>query len=409
MKIIIDKEIRGLIPPLTKEELAALDQSLKTEGCRDALILWKGHGILLDGHHRYEICNKNDIKFRTTEMGLADKNDAKIWVIENQFSRRNLPPYMRIVLASKLKDILAEKAKEHQNLNSSGAKTGLSTLTDRVEKPIDVRKEIAKIANVSEGTIWKVKKIEEKADEKTKEKLQTGEVTVSKVFNDITNLEKKNEEEKDAKIKAKEYKGIESIQITHGDFTKYGKNISDNSIDLVLTDPPYGGQYIQLWEEVAKLGARVLKPSGFLVAYSGQFYLPQVYDLVRKHLNYFWTIALKHTGHTAIISAVNVDNSWKPIVIYNKPPLKKPYIFKDLIEGVQGEKNLHEWAQSIDEARKLINIFSRTGDTILDPMAGSGTTLAAALSEKRKAIGIEIEEKNVNVIKARLSQLANNK
>ena len=49
------------IPPLLNEERALLRQNLLSEGCRDALVVWKGHDVLLDGHNRYDIC---------TELGL---------------------------------------------------------------------------------------------------------------------------------------------------------------------------------------------------------------------------------------------------------------------------------------------------------------------------------------------------
>jgi hypothetical protein len=51
MEISIDREFRSLIPPLRPEEHAGLEASLKAEGCRDALVVWRnGKDVLLDGH-----------------------------------------------------------------------------------------------------------------------------------------------------------------------------------------------------------------------------------------------------------------------------------------------------------------------------------------------------------------------
>jgi hypothetical protein len=50
----IDPEFRALVFPLTEAELTGLEESLLAEGCRDALVTWRG--FLLDGHHRLEIC-----------------------------------------------------------------------------------------------------------------------------------------------------------------------------------------------------------------------------------------------------------------------------------------------------------------------------------------------------------------
>jgi hypothetical protein len=52
--VIIDDHFQSLIPPLSAEEKAQLEENIKVEGCRDTLITWQG--ILLDGHNRFEIC-----------------------------------------------------------------------------------------------------------------------------------------------------------------------------------------------------------------------------------------------------------------------------------------------------------------------------------------------------------------
>jgi hypothetical protein len=59
--IILDKEFQALIPPLSAEEKAQLEENIVAEGCRDALITWQG--ILLDGHNRFEICERLNIPF----------------------------------------------------------------------------------------------------------------------------------------------------------------------------------------------------------------------------------------------------------------------------------------------------------------------------------------------------------
>ena len=112
VNIIIDKEFKALIPPLTDEEYNGLEESILNDGCRDALVLWGN--ILIDGHNRYEICKKHNIQFKTERKELADRDDAKIWIIKNQFGRRNLPAYEHARLALVMKPLLAEKAKTYQ-------------------------------------------------------------------------------------------------------------------------------------------------------------------------------------------------------------------------------------------------------------------------------------------------------
>jgi len=90
--IKIDKDFAALIPPLSADELAHLENSLLAEGCRDPLVLWKGHDTLLDGHNRLKLCRKHGLKFKTVEIDLPDKEAARAYIIRNQLSRRNLTP-----------------------------------------------------------------------------------------------------------------------------------------------------------------------------------------------------------------------------------------------------------------------------------------------------------------------------
>ena len=80
-------------------------------------------------------------------------------MIRNQLGRRNLPNYERARLALQLKPLLAEEAKKRQ-----GERNDLKDISQNsVKSPVDVQKELAKIAGVSHDTIHKVDVIEQKA------------------------------------------------------------------------------------------------------------------------------------------------------------------------------------------------------------------------------------------------------
>ena len=89
-EIIIDEEFRDLLPALDEETHKALEENLLQNGCRDALVLWEG--ILVDGHNRFEICTKYSIPFNTVDKEFPSREDALIWIISTQVSRRNLTP-----------------------------------------------------------------------------------------------------------------------------------------------------------------------------------------------------------------------------------------------------------------------------------------------------------------------------
>ncbi len=119
--ITILPEFQNLIPPLSAEELDQLQNSICADGCIDPLIVWKGKGILLDGHNRYAYCKANGIEFRVHELRFSDHNEARNWIILNQLGRRNLSPEAATILRGKLYNA-AKKAVS--NPDGLGGKSG---------------------------------------------------------------------------------------------------------------------------------------------------------------------------------------------------------------------------------------------------------------------------------------------
>ncbi|GEM_PF-2536041 len=86
-------ELKECMFAMNEQEKKQLEESILSEGCRDALIIW--NGVLIDGHNRYEICTKHGITFRTVNMDFKDIEEAKRWIIFNQLARRNLTDEQR--------------------------------------------------------------------------------------------------------------------------------------------------------------------------------------------------------------------------------------------------------------------------------------------------------------------------
>ena len=135
--------------PLSSEEYAALETSILRDGCRDAIVTW--HGTIIDGHNRYKICTDNNIPFRAIEMEFDTRSEVEAWMIDNQLARRNLSDVDKIILAQQKTQILSEQARENQIKGKP---------LDNIDKRVNVRKEIAEITGISEGTIAKVRKIQ---------------------------------------------------------------------------------------------------------------------------------------------------------------------------------------------------------------------------------------------------------
>ena len=160
----IDEEFKNLIPPLSADEFSRLEKSILAEGVREPIITW--NGVIVDGHNRYAICQKHAIEYQNRERQFESRDAAKIWIIENQFGRRNLSAYSRGLLALELEPLYAAEAKRRQVNSGKNYGRGQEKVVQNSSQPIDAsktREKVAKAAGVSHDTIRKIKAIEAEA------------------------------------------------------------------------------------------------------------------------------------------------------------------------------------------------------------------------------------------------------
>lgn len=84
----INPQIRDALLPLSEEEYTLLEKSLIFEGCRDSLIVWGD--TIVDGHNRFEICQKHGILYNIIEKEFKDIKGVVHWIRELHLGRRNL-------------------------------------------------------------------------------------------------------------------------------------------------------------------------------------------------------------------------------------------------------------------------------------------------------------------------------
>lgn len=89
-KLRVVAEFRDLLPPTSKDCDDRLEAELLDEGCKDSIVIWKGKRIIVDGHRRHRFCKKHDIPFEIKEKEFASADEAMIWMLKFQDSRRNL-------------------------------------------------------------------------------------------------------------------------------------------------------------------------------------------------------------------------------------------------------------------------------------------------------------------------------
>lgn len=193
--IKIDPEFQTLIPPLTDDEYQRLEKSILAEGVRECIITWDG--TIIDGHNRYRICQKHGLECPNIERTFKSRDAAKIWIIENQFARRNLQSYMRGVLALELEPLYAAEAKRRMSDGGNNAEVG----RQKSDNPIRTDERIAKVAGVSRDTIRKVKAIETEAGKgneaaiEARELVIKGSKSINSAYNEITGKKKRGKSE----------------------------------------------------------------------------------------------------------------------------------------------------------------------------------------------------------------------
>jgi hypothetical protein len=434
VKVRIDKDFRDLIPPLAPEERSQLESNILRDGCRDPIVLWDGW--IVDGHNRYDICTTHKLEFSTKGVAFKSRQEAKIWIIDNQSGRRNISDIDRIALqqnrAAIVKEIVDAQAR---TAKSEAGKTGgrgnkrmwakLPTSftcncgerfdfevwhcrscgshwkvdqkkckTCDSSKGLKTRNVLAKAAGVGERTYDAGKIILDAAakGEITPdiiEDVRRGRKAIHRVAKDIT--EKRQSDSRKAKREEAAKSSIACREIIVGDFREHAAKVADGSVSLIFTDPPYDQKALQLFDGLAEFAAAKLCEGGSLICYLGQLQLPVAMQALARRLRYWWTIACVHSGRTGLIKEYGIRNHWKPVLWFVKGTREnKTDIVADVMSGGE-EKSDHEWQQALSEAEYWISELCPADGIVVDPFLGSGTTALAAKSLGRKWVGFEID------------------
>lgn len=412
----VDPEFKSLIPPLTAEERSGLEQSILNEGVRDPIVVWEGqgHDTIVDGHNRYEIAlgqnaNGEILRFEVVSREFEDRDEAKLWIIDNQFSRRNLPEVRRILLAERYREIEARHARERQGERTDlTSDTNVSEVAD--EHATKTNTKIAEKAKSSREKVRKVRKVQEKAPDLL-EKISEGEESIHSAYKQVQKRQKREEKQERKDAAAEAMRGVEfdeRLRILHGGFEEILADELADSADLIFTDPPYGAEHLHLWSKLGHFAHEHLKPGRFLVTYSGVQFLDEVIkSLVDAGLDYYWSVAVQSTHGQGRHWHRHIWMSWKPMLIFSKGDPATHEQFNDHVGmGEKDAKEHHEWAQPGAQAEYFIERFSFAGEVVVDPMCGSATIPIAAYKMDRYAVGCELDKKRYEEAKRKVSELA---
>lgn len=190
--MIIDKEFESLIPPLTNEEYSGLEASIIAEGCRDALVCW--NDILIDGHNRYKICSEHNIPFNVIQKEFVGRNEALLWIMRNQLSRRNLNNFQRIEIVRKCEEAVKSQAKERQGMRNDLQTSGQNfpEVEQQIKRATD---ELGNMAGVSRKTYEHAVEVLDNAPEKVINSVRNGDISINKAYEQIKRSEKEAKRE----------------------------------------------------------------------------------------------------------------------------------------------------------------------------------------------------------------------
>lgn len=226
----------------------------------------------------------------------------------------------------------------------------------------------------------------------------------------------------------------DAVTLYHADSRELLPTLDDQSVDCVITDPPYGDKTHESTRTNntanGRRGNRVL---------SGNFGFDSVTpDELRilasewGRVSRAWVVAnldYKHafdfetneptglrllrigmwvkTNPNPQISGDRPAQGWEAIAYMHRTDCRPRWngggrAGNFILPSSQGQG--HPTSKPLPMVSQMVRWFTNPGDTILDPFAGSGTTLRAAKDEGRKAIGVELDEHYCEVIAKRLTQ-----
>lgn len=238
------------------------------------------------------------------------------------------------------------------------------------------------------------------------------------------------------------------MNLMQGDCLELMKTIPDGSVDLILTDPPYGTTackwdsiipFEPMWEQLK----RIIKPNGAIVLFGSEPFSSMLRVSNLKMFKYDWIWEKpKGTGHLnakkqpmRYTENIHVfyggqclyypqkTNGHKPSNVNGKRGKETDVYgnFKHIIRGGQTDrypKNIlkfnnvnsahgivHPTQKPVSLLEYLIKTYTQENETVLDFTMGSGSTGVACVNTNRNFIGIELDEKYFEIAQSRILQL----
>lgn len=397
-----------LLPDLTEEEFAALKADIAARGVMVPVELDET-GAVLDGHHRVRACAELGITEypRIIRPGMSE-DEKREHVLALNLDRRHLTREQRRELVGRLRaqGWSLRRIADRLHVTDGTVRNDLSgaqncapaeapatvTGSDGKQYPakrpsvvVNTPKQAARALELLDGGAEPAKSMATVADLSRTARRQAAA-----------------EREERVKANAEQFSPTELLQLHHGDFQTVTADMPPESVDLIFTDPPYGREWLSLWDDLGLAAARLLKPDGLLVAFTGKLHFPYCMDALSANLTYHWLCSVGYEGAGRTVFGVRFWGQWRPLLVFRKGEVRKhryAFDFQHQPVAAAADQSLHPWAQSDFAASYYIGALSEPGDTVLDPMCGTGTFVRTAAALGRRGVGIEADASRFEVCK----------
>lgn len=234
------------------------------------------------------------------------------------------------------------------------------------------------------------------------------------------------------------------LEIICGDALIELKKIESESIDLIVTDPPYNlkkdygntkdnyafEEYLGFTREWLKESVRVLKSNGSIYVFMGMKYISYLYNILEREFGLFFNSWItwyytqgigKTKGYSPRHDDILMFTKNEKNFTFNLDDIRVPQKFYRSVNNMRGANPGNVWEFShvhyCHKNRKkhptqkpegiferIILASSNEGDIVLDPFMGSGTMLRVCQNTNRNGIGIEINQDYIEIAKQRLEE-----
>ena len=217
-----------LFPLLGENELQELADDIKENGLQNAIVLHNGK--VLDGQNRLAACKLSGTEPRFVEW--KGSGSPLHWAVSQNIMRRHLTASQRAVVALDLLPMMEKEAKQRQKRSKGRGKKVAQEFATNNGKASEAA---GRIVQSNARYVEMVKQINQEQPEMI-DRIRSGELSVPEARK-LVSLPSNKGRRKSLKIRASD-----TERILHGDCLNLIPQIADESVQLILTSPPYADQ-----------------------------------------------------------------------------------------------------------------------------------------------------------------------